>query len=100
MTDELKTVEKGTQSAFEKNLMSDLIDEYKTNDKIKIPFDLKKIRRMHANKGYGITAWDDKMLQERVDDLGNKRLIDDLGNGEYQISDKGINWEENKKPPL
>jgi hypothetical protein len=30
MTDELKTVEKGTQSAFEKNLMSDLIDEYKT----------------------------------------------------------------------
>jgi predicted transcriptional regulator len=55
---------------------------------------------MHANKGYGITAWDDKMLQERVDDLGNKRLIDDLGNGEYQISDKGINWEENKKPPL
>jgi hypothetical protein len=56
MTDELKTVEKGTQSAFEKNLMSDLIDEYKTNDKIKIPFDLKKIRRMHANKGYGITA--------------------------------------------
>jgi predicted transcriptional regulator len=39
-------------------------------------------------------------LQERVDDLGNRRLIDDLGNGEYQISDKGINWEENKKPPL
>jgi hypothetical protein len=82
--------------------MSDLIDEYKTNDKMKISFDLKKIRRMHANKGcmHGITAWDDKMLQECVDDLGNKRLIDDLGNGEYQISDKSINWEEDKNPPL
>jgi hypothetical protein len=27
-------------------------------------------------------------------------LIDDLGNGEYQISDKSINWEEDKNPPL
>jgi hypothetical protein len=29
--------------------MSDLINEYATNDRKKIPFDLKKIRRMHAD---------------------------------------------------
>jgi hypothetical protein len=50
------------QSAFEKNLMSDLIKEYKENEKQKVRFDWKKIRRMHANRGYGIMAWDDEEL--------------------------------------
>jgi hypothetical protein len=94
------TNQKNGQSAFEKNLMSDLIEEYEDNEKQKVHFDLKKIRRMHANMGYGIMAWDDEELQKRVDDLMNKGLIDGLHNGEYQISDNGIQWKDDNKPPI
>ena len=56
---------------------------------------------MHINKGYGITAGDDKMLQECVDDLVITDGFNELDKGEYQISyNKGINWDEDRKPPF
>jgi predicted transcriptional regulator len=55
---------------------------------------------MHANKGYGIAAWDENELQKRVDDLVDKGLIEKLPNVEYQISDKGLEWQDDGLAPV
>jgi hypothetical protein len=100
MSDESKPGKNNGQSAFEKNLMSDVVNEYLANNKMKVSFDLKKIRKMHADRGYGIRAWDEKELQDHVDALVKKGLIDDLHNGEYQISEKGIKWKDDGFSPF
>jgi hypothetical protein len=76
--------------SFEKNLMPKLIEEHKRAGNKKIPFDKEKIKRRREYGGFGIQAWDEIFLQKRIDTLVEKRLIEDLRDGKYQISDLGI----------
>jgi len=39
-------------------------------------------------------VWEDLDLQSNLDALVRKGWIDELGGGEYQISDAGIKWNE------
>jgi hypothetical protein len=77
-------------NSFEKNLMPKLIKEYKEAGNTKIHFDKEKIKRRREYGGFGIQAWDEMFLQKRIDALVEKRLIEDLHDGKYQISDLGI----------
>ena len=56
----------------------------------KISFDKEKIKRRREYGGFGIQAWNEIFLQKRIDALVDKRLIEDLHDGKYQISDLGI----------
>jgi hypothetical protein len=53
-----------------------------------IPFDLEKIRS--GRNGIRRDDWDDIYLQEFVDYQVSEGRIDELGHGQYQISDAQI----------
>lgn len=75
---------------FEKNIMSKLVKEYKENGNKNVPFDLQKIRNLGRDGGFATQAWDEIDLQDKVNELVTKGLIEDLTGGRYQISDLGI----------
>jgi hypothetical protein len=77
------------KESFKKNLMLKLREEY-NEGQLKIPFDLEKIRRNIEDGGFGEDAWDDIHLQELVEYLVSDGLIEELGHGQYQISDPGL----------
>jgi hypothetical protein len=56
----------------------------------KSPFDLQKIRNLGRDGGFATQAWDEIDLQDKVNELVTKGLIEDLTGGRYQISDLGI----------
>jgi len=56
----------------------------------KVPLDLQKIRNLGRDGGFGTQAWDEIDLQDKVNELVTKGLIEDLTGGRYQISDLGI----------
>lgn len=62
--------------------------------RVKVPFDLKRIRGFTEEEGLSTRAWDDRDLQSVVDTLVRNRLVDDLGEGRYRISDTGLECKE------
>lgn len=61
--------------------------------RVKVPFDLKRIRGFTEEEGLSTRAWDDRDLQSVLDTLVRNRLLDDLGEGRYRISDTGLEWK-------
>jgi hypothetical protein len=85
------------QSDFEKDIMLKLIDEYNETGEKK-PFDKIKIRNMDNLPGFTTRTWDEADLQNELDALVLKGLIEELGKGDkgniqYQISNHGIQWK-------
>ena len=77
---------------FEAHIMPRLANEYKLAGK-KEPFDLDRIRNLgkdEKGEGFAMETWELVDLQDNVNILVTKGLIDDLGDGKYQISDLGI----------
>ena len=81
------------EKLFENNIMPKLIREY-VDTGVKVPFDLKRVRGFTEEDGLSTRAWDDRDMQSVVDALIRKRLLDDLGEGRYRISDPGLEWKE------
>ena len=77
------------KDSSKENLMPKLRDEY-NEGQLKIPFDLEKIRRKREDGGFEVNAWDDINLQELLDYLVSDGLIEELGHGQYQVSDPGL----------
>jgi hypothetical protein len=61
---------------------------------VKVPFDLKRIREFTEEEGLSTRAWDGRDLQSVIDVFVRKRLVDDLGEGQYRISDLGLELKE------
>jgi hypothetical protein len=72
--------------------ISDIAKEVDISEKI--TFDMDKIRRPSERGGFGRMAWEDLDLQSNLDSLVRKGWIDEIGEGEYQISDAGIEGNE------
>jgi hypothetical protein len=89
MTLRIRNISNSEKDRFTKNLMPKLRAEY-LECQLRIPFDLEKIRRKKEGGGFGVDEWDDIYLQELIDYEVNEGLIEDLGHGQYQISDSGI----------
>ena len=80
---------------FEAYVMPRLANEYMQAGKKKVLFDLQKIRDLGKEdkakgEGFAIETWDQTDLQDDVNILVSKGLIEDLGDGKYQISNLGI----------
>ena len=75
---------------FERNIMPKLAKEYMEAGNIKIPFDKDEIRNLGRDHGFSTQGWDETLLQDEIDGLLKKGLIEELGNGKYQISKLGI----------
>jgi hypothetical protein len=73
---------------FENSLMPKLIKDYQRTGEKK-PFNMDKIRRSSERGGFWTMVWEDLDLQSNLDALVRKGWIDELGGGEYQISDAG-----------
>jgi hypothetical protein len=78
--------------------MPKLLKEYNETGEKK-PFDKIKIRNMARDDLLGFTtrAWDETYLQNELDDLILKGLIeelerDDKGDIRYQVSNHGLQW--------
>jgi hypothetical protein len=93
MTSDQEREESHHEKLFENNIMPKLIREYMDTG-VKVPFDLKRIRGFTEEEGLSTRAWDDRDLQSVVDTLVRNRLVDDLGEGRYRISDTGLEWKE------
>jgi len=55
---------------------------------------MDKIRRSSERGGFWTTVLEDLDLQSNLDALVMKGWIDELGGREYQISDAGIEWND------
>lgn len=73
--------------------MPKLIKDYQRTGE-KRPFNMDKITRSSERGGFWTMAWGGLDLQKNIDALVRKGWIDDIGGGEYQVSDTGIGWEE------
>jgi hypothetical protein len=93
MTSDQEREELHHEKLFENNIMPKLIREYMDTG-VKVPFDLKRIRGFTEEEGLSTRAWDDRDLQSVVDTLVRNRLVDDLCEGRYRISDTGLEWKE------
>jgi hypothetical protein len=93
LTSDQEREESHHEKLFENNIMPKLIREY-IDTGVKVPFDLKRIRRFTEDEGLSTRAWDEKDLKSVVDALVRKGLVDDIGEGRYRISDSGLEWKE------
>ena len=77
--------------------MCKLVDDYNETSEKK-PFDKIKIRNMDNPTGFMTRAWDEAYLQNELDALVLKGMIEELGKGDKgniqsQISNHGIQWK-------
>ena len=80
---------------FESHIMPRLAKEYKDAGKKKVPFDLEKVRNLGRDKGkdkkeFDTQAWEQIDLQDKVNGLVTKGLLEQLEGRKYQISNLGI----------
>ncbi len=78
---------------FENNLMPKLIDYYKRateNGRTKNEFDIEMVRKFLNEGGFGIKAWEDQELKDRLSYLVKKGLIEEVSNGRYRLTENGI----------
>jgi hypothetical protein len=78
---------------FETHIMPRLAKEYVEHSEKKVPFDLQKLRNLGRDnkEGFAMQTWDQIDLQDNVNTLVSKGLIEDLGDGNYQISNLALN---------
>jgi hypothetical protein len=88
------------EEQFENNLMPKLINDYKsakaegrTND----DFDMERVRKFQREGGFGIRAWDDKALKDKLSYLVRRDLIKEVSHGKYRLTDFGKLWHEKAK---
>ena len=82
---------------FENNIMPKLQAEHKKaieQGETNYEFSLEQIREFQKEGGYGIRAWDDDELKKRVSYLVEKRLIEEVSNGRYRITESGKSWRK------
>lgn len=85
------------EKQFENNLMPKLINDYKsakaegrTND----DFDMERVRKYQQEGGFGTRAWDDSELRDKLSYLVGRRLIKEVSDGRYRLTDVGKLWQE------